>query len=52
MERKLTMTVSPGEQKYVRCYISFGLLVGHANLEVVDPTEAEAEIKDLAYVGS
>jgi hypothetical protein len=50
VERQLTMTVSANDEKYVRCYISFGFFVGHANLELVDPTEARAEIQDLSYV--
>jgi hypothetical protein len=44
--------VWPSEEKYVRCYISMGVFVGHANLELVNPAEAKADIQDLSYTGS
>ena len=51
VERQLTFTMSVAEQKYVRCYISLGLLVGRANLELVSPSEAKEEIDSLTYTG-
>jgi hypothetical protein len=52
VERRLTLVLGPGEEKYVRCYISFGILVGRGNLELVNPAEAKADIQDLSYTGS
>jgi hypothetical protein len=52
VERRLTLVVGPGEEKYVRCHISMGVFVGHANLELVNPAEAKADIQDLSYTGS
>ncbi|HUS55076.1 MAG TPA: DUF2846 domain-containing protein [Thermohalobaculum sp.] len=52
VERRLTLVLGPGEEKYVRCHISMGLIVGHGNLELVDPAEAKADIQDLSYTGS
>jgi hypothetical protein len=52
VERRLTMVLGPGEEKYVRCYISFGIIVGRANLELVSPAEAKEDIQDLSFTGS
>jgi hypothetical protein len=52
VERRLTLVLGPSEEKYVRCYISMGVFVGHANLELVNPAEAKADIQDLSYTGS
>lgn len=51
VERQLTFTISPGEEKFVRCYISFGVLVGRGNLELVDPAEGRSDIQNLSYTG-
>ena len=47
----LTFTVDAGEEKFVRCYITLGLLVGHANIELIDPKQARGEIQGLAFTG-
>lgn len=52
VERRLTLVIGPGEEKYVRCYISFGILIGRGNLELVNPAEGKADIQDLSYTGS
>jgi len=51
IEHKLTFALDPGEEKFIRCYISMGFVVGHGNLELVDPKEARDDIKDLAFTG-
>ena len=51
VEHKLTFTVDAGEEKFVRCYISMGFLVGHGNVELVDPTEGRADIQGLSFTG-
>jgi len=48
VEHKLTFTIAKSEEKYVRCYITFGLFVGHAVLELVDPEEARGKIAGLS----
>ena len=48
---KLTFSVAAGETKYVRCYVSIGFVVGHGNLELVSPIEAQGEMTDLSYTG-
>ena len=49
VERELTFTLGAGEEKFVRCYISMGIFIGHGNLELADPTEARDEVRGLAY---
>ena len=50
VERKVTFTMAGGEEKFVRCYITMGLFVGHGNLELVAPEEARGNIHDLSFV--
>lgn len=52
VKRKLTMVVEPGDEKYIRCHISFGILIGHGHLELVDPAEAKAVVQTLRFTGS
>lgn len=52
VERKLTFVAAAGEERYVRCHISLGLLVGRGNVELVDPTDALGEIQGLVYTGT
>jgi hypothetical protein len=52
VERTLNFTLEKGEEKFVRCYLSPTFVsTGHMIVELVDPTEARAEIRDLAYIG-
>lgn len=51
VERKLTFALAPGETKYVRTYVSFGVLVGRVVPELMNAAEAEADMADLAYTG-
>lgn len=49
-EKKLTFTLEPGQQRYVRLKIQMGLLVGRIVPELVDKDEAEGELKELSYI--
>jgi len=51
VEHRLTFTIARGEVKYVRCYLSIGLVVGQAHLELVSPQEAQGEISRLSLTG-
>ena len=51
VERKLEFVLEAGEEKYVRCYISIGILVGRGNLELVGASTAKGEIADLSFTG-
>ena len=51
VERKVTFTVAAGEEKFVRCYTSPGFFIGHANVELVDPTEGRSDIQGLSFTG-
>ena len=51
VERSLSFVLAAGETKYVRCYISIGLLIGRGNLELVAETTGKSEISGLSYTG-
>jgi len=48
VQRKLSFALDPGEEKFVRCYLSYGFFLGHGNLELVDPAAGRQDIKNLA----
>lgn len=49
-EKKLTFTLAPREERYVRLKIQMGVFVGRIIPELVDKAEAEAELKSLSYI--
>ncbi len=51
VERTLSFTIERGEEKFVRCYVSFGIFVGRGQVELVDPAKARTDMRDLAYTG-
>lgn len=48
--RKVAFTLAPGDVKYVRFTVHFGILVGHVIPELVDPDQAATEIANLHLV--
>src|SRR5215510_585589 len=44
-EKRLTLTLEPRQQRYVRLKIQIGVLVGRIVPELVDKAEAEEELK-------
>ncbi|HET8746802.1 MAG TPA: DUF2846 domain-containing protein [Ramlibacter sp.] len=51
-EKTLSFTLQPGETKYVKSSIGFGLVVGRAVLDLVAPTQGAADISNLSYTGT
>lgn len=51
IERQLTFTLDAGQTRYVRTSISFGVMVGRINPELVGTDEAKTEISGLHYTG-
>jgi len=49
-EKKLTFTLEPRQERFVRLKIQMGLLVGRIVPELVDKAEAEGELKDLSFI--
>jgi hypothetical protein len=49
-EKKLTFTLAPREERYVRLKIQMGLMVGRIVPELVDKAEAESDLKSLSYI--
>jgi hypothetical protein len=52
LERQLTFVLEPGQTKYVRTSVSFGVMVGRINPELVAPDAAKAELAGLHYTGT
>jgi len=52
VSRMATFTLDRGETKYVRTYVSMGILVGRVNLELVGAAEAESELESLSFAGA
>ncbi|HVM81812.1 MAG TPA: DUF2846 domain-containing protein [Stellaceae bacterium] len=50
--RNLSLTLEPGQTRYVRLGISIGFVVGHVYPELVDDTVGSAEIQQCHYVAS
>jgi uncharacterized protein DUF2846 len=51
VEKKLTFQVEPGDRRYVRMAVGFGVLVWRVYPELVDEAEAKKEIAGLSYTG-
>lgn len=49
--RTLSLSLEPGQTRYVRLGISMGFMVGHVYPELVDDAVGASEIKDCHYVG-
>ena len=49
VERSLSFSLAPGEKKYVKASISFGLVVGRINFGLVNEAAGEAALEGLAY---
>jgi uncharacterized protein DUF2846 len=52
IERQLTFTLDSGQTRYVRTSVSFGVMVGRINPELVAADEAKTEIAGLHYTGT
>lgn len=51
VSRKLTLTLDPGQTRYVRFNVSMGFFVGHVYPELVENAAGEAEIQKCSYTG-
>lgn len=49
-EKKLTFTLEPRQERYVRLKIQIGVFVGRIVPELVDKAEAEGELKELSFI--
>ena len=50
-EKSVSFNLAPGETKYVRMYVNFGIVAGRLNLEVVPPAQGRSELSSLSYIG-
>jgi hypothetical protein len=49
--RRLVLTISAGQTKYVRVSVGFGWFIGRFRLEAVAPAAAETEMGELTLAG-
>jgi Protein of unknown function (DUF2846) len=52
VERSLSLALAPNETKYVRSYMSFGILAGRINFELVNAAGGQAAIQGLSFTGT
>lgn len=52
VDRMISFALAPGETKYIRTSPSFGVLIGRINFELMNPSEAQAQMASLHYTGS
>ena len=51
VEKKLTFKLEPGQTRYVRTSISFGVLAGRVQPELVDNGTGDKELRETSYIG-
>lgn len=51
VERKVTFTLEPRQERYIRMTVSLGVIVYRVYPELVDPAEGRREIIDASYTG-
>ena len=51
VDRKLTFTLSRGQEQYVRMSVGLGAIIYRVHPELVDAATAKTEIVDLSYTG-
>ncbi|WP_455219310.1 DUF2846 domain-containing protein [Kaarinaea lacus] len=51
VERTLEFTLSAGETKYIRTYVTMGVMVGHVIPELVSADDAMKAMTDLSFAG-
>ena len=52
VERKVTFTLEPRQERHIRMTVGLGLIVYRVYPELADPAEAEKEIRELSYIGA
>jgi hypothetical protein len=51
VEKKLTFTLEPGQTRYVRTAIGFGVVAGRVYPELVDSGTGDKELQETSYIG-
>ena len=52
VERKVTFTLEPRQERYIRMTVGLGVIVYRVYPELVDPAEGRAEITEASYIGT
>ena len=52
VERKVTFTLEPRQERYIRMTVGLGVIVYRVFPELVDPAAGRAEIIEASYVGA
>jgi hypothetical protein len=50
--RTLSLTLEPGQVRYVRLNLSMGFLVAHVYPELVDPDQGKNDLAGCSYIGT
>jgi uncharacterized protein DUF2846 len=50
-ENSVEFDLKEGQTRYVRTYVSMGVLIGRAYPQLMDPDQAIVDIQDLSYTG-
>jgi hypothetical protein len=51
VDRKLTFTLEPLQERYIRMTVGLGAIIYRVYPELIDPAEARKEIVELSYTG-
>lgn len=51
VDRKVTFTLEPREERYIRMTVGLGVIVYRVYPELVDPVEGRKEIVEASYIG-
>ncbi len=52
VDRKVTFTLEPRQERYIRMTVGLGVIVYRVFPELADPAEGSKEIRELSYIGA
>jgi Protein of unknown function (DUF2846) len=51
VNRTLSLTLSPGQTRYVKLSLSMGFMVGHVYPELVENVQGSADVQECSFLG-
>jgi hypothetical protein len=52
VDRKVTFTLEPRQERYIRMTVSLGVIIYRVYPELVDPADGSKEIVEASYIGA
>ncbi len=52
VDRKVTFTLEPRQERYIRMTVGLGVVVYRVFPELADPAEGSKEVRELSYIGA